>query len=61
MTKTTWIGVIGLGLLPLLSACGEEDLTSVRLKLHADHSGTITVSSVAVPERAAFEKGPIVG
>jgi hypothetical protein len=57
MTKTTWIGVIGLGLLPLLAACGEEDLTSVRLKLNADHSGTITASSVAVPERAGFEKG----
>ena len=57
MTKTTWIGVIGLGLLPLLAACGEEDLTSVRLKLNADHSGTITASSVAVPERAGFEQG----
>jgi hypothetical protein len=57
MTKTTWIGVIGLSLLPLLAACGEEDLTSVRLKLNADHSGTITASSVAVPERAGFEQG----
>ena len=57
MKKTTWIGVVGLGLLPWLAACGEEDLTSVRLKLNADHSGTITASSVAVPERTGFEKG----
>ena len=57
MNKTTWIGVIGLGLLPLLTACGEEDLTSVRLKVNADHSGLITTSAVAVPERVAFEKG----
>ncbi len=57
MKKTTWIGVIGWGLLPWLAACGEEDLTSVRLKINADHSGTITMSSVAVPERTGFEQG----
>ncbi len=57
MKKTTWIGVIGWGLLPWLAACGEEDLTSVRLKLNADLSGTIMVSSVAVPERIGFERG----
>jgi len=57
MNKTTWIGVIGLALLPCLAACGEEDLTSVRLKLNADHSGTITASSVAVPQRTGFDQG----
>ncbi len=57
MKKMTWIGVIGLGVLPWLAACGEEDLTSVRLKINADHSGTITMSSVAVPERTGFEQG----
>ncbi len=57
MKKTAWIGVIGLGLLPWLAACGEEDLTSVRLRINGDHSGTITVSSVAVPERIGFEQG----
>ena len=57
MKKTAWIGVIGLGLLPWLAACGEEDLTSVRLRINGDHSGTITVSSVEVPERIGFEKG----
>ncbi len=57
MKKTTWIGVIGWGILPWLAACGEEDLTSVRLKINADHSGTITMSSVAVPERTGFEQG----
>ncbi len=57
MKKMTLIGVIGLGVLPWLAACGEEDLTSVRLKINADHSGTIMTSSVAVPERVGFEQG----
>ena len=57
MKKTTWIGVIGLCLLPCLATCGEEDLTSVRIKVNADHSGTITVSSVAVPARIGVEQG----
>ena len=57
MKKTTWIGVIGLCVLPWLASCGEEDLTSVRIKINADHSGTITASSVAVPERTGFDKG----
>ena len=57
MKKTTWIGVLGLSLLPWLAACGEEDLTSVRIKLNSDLSGTITASSVAVPERTGIEAG----
>jgi len=37
----------------LLSSCGEEDASSVRVRLNADFSGTISTSSVVIPAAPA--------
>jgi hypothetical protein len=43
------------------SACGEEDLTSIRLSLREDGSGTITVVSVEAPAEGAAVEGAVSG
>ena len=56
------IHVLGVSVACLAaSACGEEDLTTVRLSLREDGSGTITVVSVEAPAEGAAVEGAASG
>ncbi len=60
MMNTKWCAVAVLGLVPWLAGCDEEDLTSIRVSVNADGSGTIMASAVAVPqEPTGIERGTV--
>ncbi len=60
MMNTKWCAVAMLGLVPWLAGCDEEDLTSIRVSINADGSGTIMASAVAVPqEPTGIERGTV--
>lgn len=60
MMKTKWFAVAVLGLVPWLAGCDDEDLTSIRVSINADGSGTIMASAVAVPEEpTGIERGTV--
>lgn len=60
MINAKWRAVTAVGLGFLLAGCGEEDLTSIRVSINADGSGTIMASAVSVPDqRSGIEAGTV--